>query len=138
MTILRIGQVARATGFTVEAIRYYESIGLIPAAQRSSSGYRQFSMEVVRKLRFVRRAQNVGFSLDETRRLLELQGQPDASASAVRELASLKLAEIEEKLSDLERVRDALLAASCSCDGSGLVRECSILDALDGSGEISG
>ena len=134
MTILKIGQVARATGFTVETIRYYESIGLIPEAQRSSSGYRVFSAEIVRRLRFVRRAQNVGFSLDETRRLLELQGQPDASASEVRELASLKLAEIEEKLSDLERIRDALRAASCSCDGSGLVRECSILDALDGSG----
>ncbi len=133
MTILKIGQVARDTGFTVETIRYYESIGLIPQAQRSSSGYRQFSMEVVRKLRFVRRAQNVGFSLDETRRLLEIRACPNASTSEVRQLASVKLAEIDDKLADLQRLRQALLAASYSCDGSGLVRDCTILDALDGT-----
>lgn len=130
---LKIGQVAKATDLSVEAIRYYESLGLIREAPRTASGYRQFEPEVVRRLRFVRRAQELGFSLEEIRELLELRATPEAAASEVQELARAKLAEVDSKLADLTRLRDALQTVSCVCSGEGRVTDCPILVALDGT-----
>lgn len=132
---LRIGEVAAAADLSVETIRYYERLGLIREAARTASGYRQFEPAVVRRLRFIRRAKELGFSLEEIRELLELRADPEASASDVQELARANLAEIEDKLADLTRLRDALLAVSCTCDGRGPMTECPILDALDGTSE---
>lgn len=129
----KIGQVAQATGLTVEAIRYYERIGLIHEAPRTASGYRQFDPGVVHRLGFVQRAQDLGFSLDEIRELLELSASPEAPAAQVRELAQAKLAEIEAKLTDLTQIRDALRAVSSACRGEGPASECPILDALESS-----
>lgn len=128
---MRIGQVAKSTGLTVEAIRYYERLGLLPEAPRTASGYRRFEPAVVRRLRFVRRAQELGFSLGEIRELLELRASPRASAAGVQELAQSKLVEIRGKLADLTRIRDALSAVSCTCSGEGPISECPILDALE-------
>lgn len=133
---LRIGQVASATDVSVEAIRYYESLGLIREAPRTASGYRQFEPEVVRRLRFVRRAQELGFSLEEIRELLELRASPEAPASEVRGLARAKLTQIAGKLADLMRLRDALQELSCACSGEGPTTECPILDALDDRGDV--
>lgn len=128
--MLRIGQVARTTGLSVETIRYYERLGLIGEAARTPSGYRQFEPDVVRRLRFVQRAQALGFSLEEIRELLELRLSPAASATEVREKADAKLSEIEAKLSDLRRMRRALKELTRSCCGNGPTSDCPILDAL--------
>lgn len=138
---LKIGEVAKSTGISVEAIRYYERLGLIREAPRTASGYRQFEPQVVRRLRFVQRAQALGFSLEEIRELLELRVSPEATSAEVRELAEAKLAQIEQKLADLVRIRDALVAVSCSCSGDGPVSECPILGAMtisDGEDETWG
>lgn len=127
---LKIGEVAKSAGLSVEAIRYYERVGLIRKAARTASGYRKFEPRVVRRLRFVQRAQELGFSLKEIRELLELRASPGAPAANVQELAQAKLEQIEGKLADLTRIRDALLAVSCRCSGEGAVDECPILDAL--------
>lgn len=132
-TPLKIGEVARSTGLSVEAIRYYERLGLLREIPRTDSGYRQFDSGDVRRLRFVQRAQALGFSLEEIRELLELRGSPSASAAEVRQVAQAKLAQIEHKLEDLARIRDALEAAACTCTGTGPASECPILDALASS-----
>lgn len=130
---LKIGQVARQAGLTVEAIRYYERLGLIEEAPRGHSGYRQFDPGVLRRLRFVQRAQTLGFSLEEIRELLELRFSPTATATDVQERAREKLAGIEAKIAALEAMRGALRALLESCAGAGPASKCSILDALDRS-----
>ena len=129
--MLRIGQVAQTTGLSVEAIRYYERLGLIGEVARTPSGYRQFEPDVVRRLRFVQRAQALGFSLEEIRELLELRLSSTASAAEVREKADAKLCEIEAKLSDLRRMRRALQELTACCCGNGSTSDCPILDALE-------
>lgn len=133
--MLKIGEVARTTGLSVEAIRYYERLGLIDAAPRTPAGYRQFEPNVERRLRFVRRAQALGFSLNEVRELLELHLSPDSPASEVREKAESKLSEVEAKLSDLRRMRRALRNLTRSCCGEGSTSDCPILDSLEGTEE---
>lgn len=128
---LKIGEVARQTGISVEAIRYYERLGLVQEALRTDSGYRKFEPGVVRRLRFVQRAQALGFSLQEIRELLELRASPAASASEVHRLAEAKLAEVDRKLAELARIREALATVSCTCSGEGPISECPILDALE-------
>lgn len=128
---LKIGEGARQTGISVEAIRYYERLGLVQEAPRSESGYRKLAPGVVRRLRFVQRAQALGFSLQGIRELLELHASPAASASEVQRLAKAKLAEVDRKLADLARIREALATVSCTCSGEGPISECSILDALE-------
>ena len=137
METLRIGQVARRSGTSVEAIRYYERLGLVPEAPRTVGGYRQFGAETVRRILFIRRAQDLGFSLREIKELLDLRSDRLASAAEVRERARAKLHEIERKIVDLTRVRDALGGLIRSCHGRGTSAECPILDALDGSGRVS-
>jgi DNA-binding transcriptional MerR regulator len=98
--MLRIGQVARRTGLSVETIRYYERLGLVAEAARTPSGYRQFEPEVVERLRFVQRAQALGFSLEEIRELLELRLSPGGHAADVRRRAEAKLDDIRAKARD--------------------------------------
>jgi len=129
----RIGEVARATGLSVPAIRYYESLGLVAPLGRSPSGYRAFGADAVRRIHFVQRAQALGFSLDEARELLELRRQPRRSASEVRGRVDAKIADVEAKLRELVALRDALahLRRSCTREGA-MTGDCPILDALEG------
>ena len=126
----RIGAVAKATGVSVEAIRYYERLGLLPEASRTPSGYREFPPGVERRVRFIQRAQALGFSLDEIRQLLELRASDAVPTSEVKERVDAKLRAVEAKIADLDHLREALesLGDSCCAGGS----ECPILDALDG------
>lgn len=128
---LRIGEVARRTGLTVETIRYYERRGLIPEASRSRSGYRQFDETSVRRLRFVQRAKSLGFDLDGIRELLGLSEDPTAISAEVRRRAAAKLADIEAKIAQLQQMRDSLHQLTEACSGSGPTTECPILDALE-------
>ena len=130
---LRIGDVARSAGISVPAIRYYESLGLVAAVGRSPSGYRQFDGDAVPRIRFVLRAQALGFSLEEARELLELRQQPRRPAAEVRARLDEKIAGVEDKLRELQALRDALATLRRKCtQPQALSGECPILEALAG------
>ncbi|MGH9380203.1 MAG: heavy metal-responsive transcriptional regulator [Thermoanaerobaculia bacterium] len=130
---LGIGELAALTDVSVPTIRYYEQIGLLPEAARTASGYRRFPPEAARRLRFIRRAQQLGFSLDEIRELLELRATegPAADRAAVRARTEAKLAELEAKIADLEAMRKALRRLHRACCEGGTTSTCPILDALE-------
>jgi Hg(II)-responsive transcriptional regulator len=130
---LTIGQVARRAGVGVETVRFYERQGLLEEPARKASGYRQYDEEVVARLRFIRRAKELGFSLREISGLLALRHDPTATRADVRRRAEAKIADIEAKVRDLQRMRDALLQLTATCRGHGSVGTCPILEALAGS-----
>ena len=128
---LKIGEVAEQGGVNLQTIRYYEREGLLQEPPRLPSGYRTFPESAVRRVRFIKRAQELGFSLAEIRELFSLTGNADAGAQDVRERARAKLADIEEKIQSLRAMKHALTALAESCPGRGPLSECPILDALD-------
>lgn len=132
MRAFTIGAAAKAAGVGVETIRFYERRGLIEQpAKPSGSGLRPYSSDIVRRVRFIRKAQEVGFSLREILDLLWLRSDPSADCSEVRSRAVAKLAEIETKMSRLENMRAALEQVVASCPSNGELRTCTIIDALE-------
>lgn len=131
MTTVTIGTAARAAGVSVETIRFYERRGLVAQPRKPEEGYREYSPETVSRIRFIRRAQEIGFSLREIDELLALRADPDADCSDVREKARIKLEAVNHKIAGLERVRAALNEVIAACPGRGALRACSILEALD-------
>ncbi len=129
---LSIGRLARASGLGVETLRYYERRGLLAPAGRTASGYRQYRPEAVRRLRFIRRAQALGFSLDEIRELLALAEVPDGDAGRVKAITQEKIADIERRIRDLARMKASLETLAERCPGHGPTAQCPILDALAG------
>lgn len=132
---LTIGQVAKATGVGIETIRFYERKGLIAEPPRRVSGYREYAPDVIARLRFIKRAKDLGFSLDEIAEMLSLRVAPDATCSEVRRLAQEKLARIEAKIADLQRIRGALLTLTAACPGRGPTGACPILEAIEGGAD---
>ena len=133
MSALTIGKLAKQVDLSVETLRYYERLGLIAPQQRSEAGYRLYRPDAVRRLRFIRRAQALGFSLGEVAELLALSGNPDASAGEVKALTQAKIADIEQRIRDLERMRDALSGLAEHCPGHRATTvDCPILGALNG------
>ncbi len=128
---MKIGEVARAAGIGIDAVRFYEREGLIPEPARRPSGYRMYSPDVVLSLRCIRRAKELGFSLKEISELLSLETAAEATAADVRKLAEAKLADIEERIRALQRMRRALRKATESCTGQGPTTGCSILQTLN-------
>ncbi len=128
---MKIGEVAKAAGVGIDAVRFYEREGLIPEPARRPSGYRMYSPDVVLSLRFIRRAKELGFSLKEISELLSLETAAEATAADVRKLAETKLADIEERIRALQRMRRALRKATESCTGQGPTSGCSILQTLN-------
>ncbi|WP_407275998.1 heavy metal-responsive transcriptional regulator [Halothiobacillus sp. DCM-1] len=128
---LSIGRLARAAGLPTATLRYYERIGLITADQRSPANYRLYRPELLARLRFIRRAQTLGFHLQEIAELLSLHTRPDADSAAVKTIAEARLAEIEQKMTDLARMRAGLIELTQRCPGQGDIRHCPILAALD-------
>lgn len=131
--MVSIGKLAATSGVSVPTIRYYEQIGLLPQAGRTASGYRRFPPEAARRLRFIRRAQQLGFSLDEIRELLELRATPGPAAdrTTVRARTEAKLVELEAKIADLKAMRSALRGLHRACCEGGTTSTCPILDALE-------
>lgn len=129
---LRRGELAQRGGVNIETIRYYERRGLLPKPPRSASGYRIFSVEDARRVRFIKRAQELGFSLDEIRGLLALRVSSKGTQGDVRQLAEAKIADIEEKIKSLRAMKNALqvLTAACCPDG-GSLSECPILESFE-------
>lgn len=137
MKPLSIGQLAGKAGVSVETVRFYERKGLLPAAPRSAAGYRQYSAESVRRLRFVQRAKDVGFTLAEIGELLALRTEPDASCADVRARAAARIALIDGKLAALTRMKRALAELAERCTGEGPVSGCPILDAFETDEEVA-
>jgi len=131
METLTIGQVARQAGVGVETIRFYEREGLLAEPPRRTSGYRQYSEEVVKRLRFIKRAQTLGFSLKEITELLMLRVDAQTACDEVRQHTEAKIAEVERKLIELQRMRQALIQVTSLCTGQGPDSRCPVLDALD-------
>jgi MerR family transcriptional regulator, copper efflux regulator len=130
---MTIGEVAKAAGVGVETIRFYERKKLIPQPKRSTTGYRTYDQQIAQRVRFIRRAQELGFSLAEVRQLLELRLDPRRSCSEVKAEAEMKLETIDSKIAELRRMRKSLQALARSCSGEGPTSACPILDAIDNS-----
>lgn len=124
-----IGDLAQAVGTTVETIRYYERTGLLAAPPRTQGGYRVYSDAHLARLSFVRRARDLGFSIEQIRALLALADQKDRSCEAVDAIAREHLAEVRRKLADLAALRRELESLIGQC-GQGTVAECRIIEAL--------
>lgn len=133
MSSLRTGEVARQAGVSLETIRYYEQRGLLLAPPRSDAGYRCYPPDAVRRVRFVKRAQELGFSLQEIKELLGLRFRPNATCEDIRRRTRQKISAIDEKIRDLHSIRQALEQLADSCPGKGPVSGCPILDSLDGN-----
>ncbi len=131
MKPMTIGEVAKAAEIGVETVRFYEREGLIAEPPRRRSGYRQYPPDTVRRVRFIRRAKELGFTLTEIGELLELRVDPTKSCADVRTLARAKMADIEAKMLDLARIQAALTELVRTCRGKGTTSDCPILDALD-------
>ncbi len=131
MSQLSIGQLAREADVHLETIRFYEREGLMPVPARLPSGHRTFNEAALTRLRFIKRAQELGFSLAEVGELLDLKAQPDRDCADVCHRAQQKLADVEQKLKDLARIKRALRHLTENCRGGRPIRECGILEALE-------
>jgi len=132
MDALRTSDLAKRGGVNLETIRYYERRGLLPKPPRTAAGYRTFDAEAVRRLRFIKQAQALGFSLKEVRGLLALRLDPRTSCADVRRRAEAKIADIEAKVRALRAMKRALVRLTAACAGRGPVTACPILESLEG------
>lgn len=128
---LRIGELSRRTGCSVETIRYYERIGLLPEVERQGT-YRQYDAASETALAFIRRARTLGFTLDEVRSLLRLANTGAAACSEARELAATQLRDVRKRIADLQSVERTLAAVVQRCD-AGETSACPFIDVLAGS-----
>lgn len=126
-----IGQVAKLSGVGVEAIRFYEREGVIPSPPRTESGYRLYTEETLKRLHFIGRAKELGFSLKEISQLLSLRLTPRSNCSEVRKRALKKLDEINKKIADLQRMRVTLTELTDACVESKPILDCPILNCFD-------
>lgn len=131
---MRIGEAAEQAGVNIQTLRYYERRGLLPRSPRRESGYRDVPLETVRVVRFIKRAQELGFSLEEVDDLLRLRRDRGKSRRQVRTLAEHRLAQVDEKLAQLQRMRGALSHLVKTCE-HGATPECPILEALEEPGD---
>jgi Hg(II)-responsive transcriptional regulator len=128
---LTIGNVAKQAGVNIETIRYYERRGVLKEPPRLPSGYRQYGVETVRLIRFIKRAQDLGFTLHEIEQLIELRGNLRRSRIDVSALAEAKVRDIDRKIQHLQAMREALgiLIDACACKDRKL--DCPIIEALN-------
>lgn len=130
---MSIGELAKTTGVKIVTIRYYEQIGILPAPARTAGNYRSYSQEHARRLRFVRRCRDLGFSLDQVREFFRLASSNAPSCVEVCRIAERHLKEIKDKLVSLKRLESELRRISSSCSGNRTLAECRIMEALEGS-----
>jgi MerR family mercuric resistance operon transcriptional regulator len=132
MKSMTVGQVARQAGVGVETVRFYERTGLLEKPARRASGYRAYDEETVNRLRFIQRAKELGFTLGEIRELLSLRSCADQPCDDVRSRAEAKIAEIDEKVALLLRMREVLGRLTSSCGERQDANRCPILEVLEG------
>jgi Hg(II)-responsive transcriptional regulator len=133
--LLTISQIARAAAVNVQTIRYYERRGLFPPASRTPAGYRQYGQAAVRRLRFVKRAQTLGFTLQEIEQLLALRARGPGICPDVQRQLRGKIAVVDQKLRELEGLRRVLERLSDNCLSRDAIDECPVLEALE-EGEV--
>ena len=133
MDTIGIGQLAKRSGVRVDTVRHYEKLGLLKPAARLASGYRRYGEAEQKRLRFIRRAKALGFTLEEIESLLSLSAS--RSVSQVRRAASERLADVERRMGELARVRDSLRQLVAACPGHGRAEDCPILNALSGEAD---
>ena len=128
---LTIGRLAREVGVNLETVRFYECRGLLPRPPRSASGYRLFPVDAKRRLKFIKRAQELGFSLSEIRDLLALRVSRRTTSAEIRKRTEAKISDIEGKIKSLDSMPKSLLKLVRSCGGCTPASECPILESLD-------
>ena len=129
---MKIGTLAKHAGVAIDTVRYYERQGLLPAPVRLASGNRDYEDGDVARLRFIRRAKALGFTLGEIGELLALSTRRDGDMAGMKSAAQQKLADVDAKLAELQRIRQGLTDLVASCPGHGALEHCPILDALAG------
>jgi Hg(II)-responsive transcriptional regulator len=125
-----MSEAATQAGVNVQTIRYYERRGLLPSPRRRASGYRDFQPDTVRRVRFIKRAQDLGFSLDEIAELLQLRAARPRNRTRIRLIAERRVQQIEQKIADLEAMRMVLRELVHRCQ-AGTTPECPIIEALE-------
>jgi len=131
MSGLTIGRLAKQVGLGIETVRFYERQGLIEPPPRTDSNYRIYPEEEVARLRFIKKAKSLGFTLNEIKELMFVRHDPHATKADIKSRTLAKIEDIEEKIGDLTRIKTALEHLASSCDGHGSLEECPILKALD-------
>ena len=129
------GEAARKAGVGIETLRFYERKGLIAEPPRSDFGHRLYPRHVITRLRFIRRAQELGFSLKEISELLDLRVDPTTTCADVKQQAQAKIVDVQHKIEDLEKMKIALEKLTAACTGEGPTSDCPILDALESEEE---
>ncbi len=128
---MKIGEVAKRSGVGIETIRYYEREGVLAEPERRPSGYRQYDESVVERLQFIRRAKELGFTLAEIKELIALWVDDDTRCKHVRERAEQKIADIEQKISSLQKMKRSLKKVLMQCESQDSVGECPLLHGID-------
>jgi len=128
---MSIGALARAAGVSIDTIRFYEKTGLLPPPNRTPSGYRKYLPDDLKRLKFIRRARDLGFSLDEIASLLALRTPGRRGVARVRAVAQRKLELVQQKIEELERLRAVLAGLVSACPGEGDPEHCPILRAFE-------
>jgi MerR family copper efflux transcriptional regulator len=131
MSGITIGQLAERAEVKISTVRYYERRRLLAEPRRGDSGYRQYAPGAVTRIRFIRHAQGLGFSLRDIRELLTLRISPEATCGDVKHAAEVKLIGIEAKIRSLQRMKHALGKLVSACDGQSATAQCPIIEALE-------
>jgi Hg(II)-responsive transcriptional regulator len=129
--MLTIGQLARRARVRLDTVRYYERRGLLPPPPRTAAGYRQYAPDTVRRVAFIKRAQTLGFTLDEIEQLLALRVTPGPGCAAVERSARSTIQRLDQQLADLQRMRGALARLADACHSQHATEECPLLDAIE-------
>jgi Hg(II)-responsive transcriptional regulator len=128
---LKTGEVAAQAGVNVQTLRYYERRGLLKEPARRASGYRDYPQDAVQLIRFIKRAQDLGFTLSEIEDLLRLRADQDSACAEVKSAAEVKIEDIERRIRHLRAMKRALSLLVVSCATEGSARHCPLLEALD-------
>lgn len=136
MDMLTIGQLAKRLNVNIQTIRYYERRKIMPKPKTRESGYRQYSDADVTRLQFIIHAKDIGFTLSEIADLLSMRVSSKTTCSDIRNLASLKVSDIETRIDKLHSLRKVLLKLIDMCNRQGLTGACPILDVLENKREI--
>ena len=131
MNGLTIGKLAKKAQVSIDTVRFYERLGLIKPPARTPSNYRLYPEDEVRRLRFIKRAKALGFSLNEIKELLALSSDPKATKADVKRMTEAKIRDIRQKIADLTQILHALEHLAGKCDGHGPIVDCPILKAID-------
>ncbi|CAB3770655.1 Cu(I)-responsive transcriptional regulator [Paraburkholderia solisilvae] len=133
---MNIGEAARASGVTAKMIRYYESVGLLAARERTAAGYRVYGTQEVHSLRFIRQARRLGFLVDDIRRLLALWHDRSRASAEVKVIALEHVTELDRRIAELTEMRDTLAHLAQHCHGDDRP-DCPIIERLAASDPIS-